>query len=388
MIKKDGNMNEQQMQFRVGLFVIVAIAAIGVMAFQFGEFRHFWEAPWPIIVDFKDAPGVHPATPVRMNGVRIGEVSEVKLMPDGSGVRVLLALEERYHLKADAKPRLVRSILGDTAIEFSPGHSRERLEPGAVVPGTSPQDPMETVARLEQRLSETVHAISATSEEWQVVGQNLNRLMDTNRGNLSTVIERTAVALDEFTSTMRTANATLASANSLISHPEHRKNLEKTLSALPEMVNETRATITAVRTAVGKVDQNLESLNAATAPLAGRSEAMSRKLDTALTDLGSAAAELKEFSQLLDDKDGSIQKLLSDPQLYSHLTQSAASLSVLLRNVDPIIRDMRVFSDKVARHPELFGLSGALNGSSGLKDEQSGTKIQQTSGSRIGRFPK
>jgi phospholipid/cholesterol/gamma-HCH transport system substrate-binding protein len=59
---------------------------------------------------------------------------------------------------------------------------------------------------------------------------------------------------------------------------------------------------------------------------------------------------------------------VSDPELYRNLSSSAGSLAVLLQNLEPIVRDMRIFSDKIARHPELIGVSGALRGSSGLKD--------------------
>jgi phospholipid/cholesterol/gamma-HCH transport system substrate-binding protein len=50
-----------------------------------------------------------------------------------------------------------------------------------------------------------------------------------------------------------------------------------------------------------------------------------------------------------------------------NLDRSAQSAALLLHNLEPIIRDLRVFSDKVARHPELIGVSGVLRGSSGLK---------------------
>ncbi|MEZ5949624.1 MAG: hypothetical protein R3C12_10490 [Planctomycetaceae bacterium] len=57
-----------------------------------------------------------------------------------------------------------------------------------------------------------------------------------------------------------------------------------------------------------------------------------------------------------------------DPQLYRNLQLSSASLAALLSNLEPIMQDMRVFSDKVARHPELLGVSGYMKGSSGLKE--------------------
>ena len=51
-----------------------------------------------------------------------------------------------------------------------------------------------------------------------------------------------------------------------------------------------------------------------------------------------------------------------------NLNLSASALTVLLNNLEPIARDVRVFSDKIARHPEILGVSGAMKGSSGLKE--------------------
>ena len=42
--------------------------------------------------------------------------------------------------------------------------------------------------------------------------------------------------------------------------------------------------------------------------------------------------------------------------------------TVLLKNLEPVIRDLRIFSDKVARHPELLGVGGVLKGSAGVKE--------------------
>ena len=62
-------MNERQMQFRVGLFVICALAITGAMAFQFGELRMFWESYYTVSFEFETAEGIHPASPVRKNGI-------------------------------------------------------------------------------------------------------------------------------------------------------------------------------------------------------------------------------------------------------------------------------------------------------------------------------
>jgi phospholipid/cholesterol/gamma-HCH transport system substrate-binding protein len=39
-----------------------------------------------------------------------------------------------------------------------------------------------------------------------------------------------------------------------------------------------------------------------------------------------------------------------------------------LKNLDPVLNDMREFSDKIARNPELLGVGGAMRPSTGLRD--------------------
>ena len=46
----------------------------------------------------------------------------------------------------------------------------------------------------------------------------------------------------------------------------------------------------------------------------------------------------------------------------------------------PVVEDLRIFSDKVASHPELIGVSGALRSSSGVKNPPRMTGIE-----RLGR---
>ncbi|MCH7686636.1 MAG: hypothetical protein IH899_08150 [Planctomycetes bacterium] len=144
--------------------------------------------------------------------------------------------------------------------------------------------------------------------------------------------------------------------------------MRKTLEAMPLLVTETRQTIAAVKRTVEKVDQNLSNLNNVTKPLARYTTSIVTRLDSTMGNFESLSRELNDFAQLVNKKDGSIQRFASDPQLYQNLNRSAESLAVLLKNLEPILRDVRIFSDKVARHPELMGVSGAFKGSSGLKD--------------------
>ncbi len=371
------------------MFSIVAVALTGVMVFKFGALKSLLEPQYTIAIHFESAPGLYPSTPVRKSGIAIGSVQEVTFDDQRGGVTAIVQIKEHYRLRADAQPLLTRSLLGDAAIEFTPGRSRRVIQPGATIEGASPEGPMEIVRRLEGKLNGTLDSFDSTSREWERVGKNINNLVETNRGNLDDVVERAAESLEQFTLTMKTANQTLANANKIVGDPQNQENLRKTLAAMPKMIEETHQTISAVKSAVETADENLENLKDVTGPLAKRSASIVTKLDGTMSNLESLSGELNQFAHLVNDGDGTIKKLAGDPELYENMNRSAASLAILLKNLQPVVKDLRIFSDKVARHPELIGVSGAIKGSSGIKEPPSETPLRQSrrGGSTTG-FPR
>ena len=144
-------MSDRQLQFRVGLFVLVAFGLIAAMVFQFGEVMSLWQKSYQLAVHFESATGVHAGSPVKMSGLTIGEVREVALDESRGGVGVILDIQDRYVLRADAKAILATSLLGDSVIEFTPGTKPGRLEPGTLIEGQMPLDPLSIVTRLDSK---------------------------------------------------------------------------------------------------------------------------------------------------------------------------------------------------------------------------------------------
>jgi phospholipid/cholesterol/gamma-HCH transport system substrate-binding protein len=159
-------------------------------------------------------------------------------------------------------------------------------------------------------------------------------------------------------------------ANAILGDPKNQENLRRTLESVPVLIEDTRAVIAAVRTSVQAADENLANLAEATGPLADRSASITTRLDNTLANLESLSAELKDFAHLANSENSTFRALATDPSLYRNLDRSAESLSLLLTNLEPVLRDMRIFSDKIARRPELMGLGGALAPSDGSKGVQ------------------
>lgn len=375
-------MTERQLQFRVGLFVIFSMMVGAYLILQFGELRSYLQKTYSLAVHFDEAPGLHAGSPVKQNGIRIGKVQEVVLDHEEGGVLAVIQVKEEIRLRIDAQPSLVQSLLGDAKIEFSAGRDPEIIPPNSRLEGTAPTNPMEIVQRLEQSVNTSLTSFTETSNEWQKVALNLNRLMETKEGSLDEVIERTALALDSFTKTMTTATETftkagstlesatltLSNANKFLADPQLQNDLKRTAASLPIIAKETEKTILTAKATIIQLSKNMENIEQATSPLAGQSDLIVRKLSGSLIQLEGLLTELNQFSQVLNRKDGSLQQLASDPELYQNLNQSAASMTILLQNLHPVLNDFRVFSDKIARHPELLGVRGAMKGSSGIKN--------------------
>lgn len=358
-------MSERQLQFRVGLLTIAASAIAIYLTFQFGEIDKLWQPTYAVQVMFPSAPGVYEGTPVKINGVAIGEVREVLL--DAAGVLLVLDIQERYLVGADARIELARGLLGDTSLNVQPGSASGAVPPDEILAGVPYVDPMEIVQHMETAVGGALTAIESASAEWQRVGSNVNGLIGSRQGELEKIIVRTAESLHKFSLAMESFTESAYQANQILGDPANQENLRKTLESVPRMVDETRATIAAVRGAVGKAEENLANLASATAPLAKRSESMAIRLDATLVHVESLTEELSILAQLANDKNGTIRSLAEDASLYRNLNQSAETLSVLMGNLQPIMRDLRIFSDRIARHPEIMGVGGAISGSDGTK---------------------
>ncbi|WP_010587585.1 MlaD family protein [Schlesneria paludicola] len=368
---------ERQLQFRVGALVIVATSICVGLAIRFGDTQSLWKRHYPLTIHLENGAGLYPSAPVTLSGLTIGSVRRVELNQTRGGVNVQVEVQESIRLPIDSRAIISRSLMGESTVDFIRGTDPDLLKPGGHLVGIAAADPLVMVQRLEARTLETLSAFSETSQEWGSVAKNINMLLDTERGHLDQVVERAAESLHEFTRAMQSANAMISAANQIVADPASQQAIKETLNSLPKLVNttrtaidETRQTVVASRQVLDSMNRNLVNLSQVTEPVGKRGEEMVAKLDSSLTNIDSLLTELNRFARVVNQKDGSLQKLVQDPSLYDNLDRSSQSIAVLMKNLEPILRDMREFSDKVARNPELLGVGGAVRPSTGLKDEE------------------
>lgn len=166
-------MNERVMQFRIGMFVIVAGLVLTMMIIWFGESPSLLRDHAYLKVHFVEAPGVAEGTPVRKSGIRIGQVSAITFdeRPDQpEGVIVTMSLESKYKIRNGATPRVTRSLIGDVAIDMEPGQQPGYLTGGRdpasapLVEGTVAPDPAKALAAATQAFEKAGNTLKTIDE--------------------------------------------------------------------------------------------------------------------------------------------------------------------------------------------------------------------------------
>lgn len=124
----------------VGVFVIMAIIALSVLAFKVsGLTSLFPEKTYTVTADFEDIGGLKVRSPVKIGGVQIGEVSQIALNPTTFKAVVSLAIKDEYNdIPDDSSARILTAgLLGDNYVAITPMYGTNFLKNGSEIQFTN-----------------------------------------------------------------------------------------------------------------------------------------------------------------------------------------------------------------------------------------------------------
>lgn len=395
-------MEENGYRFGVGVLVL-ASALIGVLLVVFfGAAPTFWVKRYRVIIQFPAAPGVEIDTPVRKNGVKVGRVAGVRLQPGDNGVYLDLELDSKIEIQQGETCRIGTGslITGDGIVEFiqpteailvqrfdgKTGLPRNgMLEPeertmaqtvmkegdflsGGQVAG----DPMNLIIDMQSNFATTLQSIEKAAGRIDSLAASVQDVMGGSDDEIRDMVQRTRLALDNF-------NLTTESVRRVFDQMENSRvpeALAKILDKLPTLVDEAEQVVLQTKTTlksfeevgvnfqeVGKTaNETVANIRDFTAPLRGEGGRVVQEAVNTLHNLDLLVTDLRQFSQRLNSGQGTIARLIEDDQLYYSLVNSLDNIERTTSRLQPIIEDVRVFTDKVARDPGQLGVRGALSG--------------------------
>jgi phospholipid/cholesterol/gamma-HCH transport system substrate-binding protein len=355
-------MNDRVMQFRVGVVVLATAIIAGILVVLFGDLPSLVQATYPLKMSFADARGIANGTPVRKNGILVGRVASVQLDERG-GVSVVADIDSYVPIYRDEQPRIAATLLGDAEIQLVPGTirpPRQRVGKDETLTGAISRDPFEVFATLEPKMGVALDSLTEASAAVTRLSDNLDKLLLGEDDTFEKMVRKTESALDSFSLAM-------ANINDVMGDPNARAKLKETLTSLPDVLADLRSTVKGMGTTLDSADRNLRNLEGLTKPLGERGEGMVAQVNQTIGRLDEVLQQAAAFTRALNESQGTIGKLVRDPQVYDDLAQAAANVNGLTKELRPIVNDVRVFADKIARHPEQLGVRGALDRRPGLK---------------------
>ncbi|WP_337175604.1 MlaD family protein [Paludisphaera sp.] len=358
-------MNERVMQFRLGMFVIVAGLVLTMLVVWFGESPQLLRERGFLKVHYPEAPGAMPGVSVRKSGIRVGEVVSVDFddrpgQPDG--VIVTLSLETRFPLREGSIPRLSRSLIGDVTIDLLPGTGEGPLETGP--------SPAEAPVIEGEVVPDPSKALAAATRAFDDAGETLKTIQEAAAGLAK--VAKSADRLDGFLATWEQTGKDLSGASTGIRGfiDENQASVKKAVADIELAANRLNTTLDpqtqdALKTGIARFSAATARLDAAVADAAPLLKDLGSGVDRRpTTDVGQAVRRLNRIASDLElltnalrdgrgglNTSGTIQRLLVQSDLYDNINAVALSANQALGQLRGALTAFRDFAEKVSRDP-------------------------------------
>jgi phospholipid/cholesterol/gamma-HCH transport system substrate-binding protein len=319
-------MSKSRLEWKVGLFVFVCLALLGVLLLMFDKGTSLFRPTMNILMRTGNVSGLKTQATVLMAGVQVGSVSHIQLSDDGASVTITLRIYKQYQIHNDATFSIETSgFLGDQYVSITP---REKHKP-----------PTDTASGQEDQSMAMAAASKAPILQDGDVVEALPPF------DMQEALRRATVVLGSVGDTASNLNSAIDVV--------HRQVLnDTTLSNLSAMVINFRLASETARTAVASIEllvrSNSPALSASVSNLAlssGKLREFADGLNGVLATNGaqiseavsaakSSAASIKTMLDDVQAGKGPAGTLLKNEQLAANVSEIASNLSITTSNLN------------------------------------------------------
>ena len=356
-------------------YALIGLFTLAVMAAAFGFVYWFsgsdsGQRRQPIRVVFSGSvSGLSKGSMVLFNGIRVGEVTDIQLLPeDPRRVVAITEIERATPLRTDTRARLeVNMLSGVAQIALVGG------EPGAPGLAPGPGQPLPTIFADRSDFQDIMEMARTLARRADEVLEGVGRIVKDNEG----VINRTLQNVEGFS---RALGENAPGINKFLAQmgqaAERIGPLAEKLEVLTTDATELLRSVDRQR--VARIVENVEGFTQGlsenrqavtntlqdVASLAKRLNETAPKLDTALTDLGNVvkAVDPAKVSRTVDNVDRFAQALgRSDANVEKAIADARSLAEKLNKSADRV--------DGVLKAAENFLGSASGNGGRGMFDD-------------------
>jgi phospholipid/cholesterol/gamma-HCH transport system substrate-binding protein len=278
---------------KVGIFAVVMLLVSAALVVIFGEFRFASTSTYH--ATFTDASRLKSGNDVRIAGVPVGSVRDVKLNPDNT-VDVAFTVNKKYQMYTSTRAAIrYENLVGDRYMEVTsgPGDLR-KLPPGGTV-NIDHTEPALDLDALLGGLRPVVKGLNGTQ-----INQINNAILELLQGQ--------GGALAQLLSDTGTFSQSLADRYQVISEVIH--NLNEVLGTIDSKSAQFDASVDQLQKLVSGLAQGRDPIAGAIPPLASAETDLTDLLVNSRRPVQGILENLRPLATELDNRKGDVNKVI------------------------------------------------------------------------------
>lgn len=299
-------------QLRVGILAIAGLVIVGVLVFLLTGRKNIWAQSVTVHTYMDDAVGLATGSPVRLNGILVGEVNDVSLSGEAAPqriIRVSMDIEKDMlrQIPVDSIAAIsAENVLGTKFINIKKGQSQVTVQPGAEIRALDTRE-FDEVVQQSYALLASLQGILKRVDA--VVG-----LVESGKGSIG----RLLVDEDLYNRLV----AVVAEAQKISGA------LSRPTGTIGKLIYNDEI-YTDLRQSMGRVDSLLAGLQA------GEGTAGKLLKDDALYgELRQTVGEVRQIAAGITAGEGTVGRLLKDPSLYKQLDATLLKMDNIIERIN------------------------------------------------------
>ena len=241
--------DQRKTEIRVGITVVISLL---IFIWILGWAKNFSLTPSEnyINIKFNNASGLEIGDDVTVNGVRKGNVEDIKI--DGQSVIVKISLDNDVQLKKDAKFGIsMLDLMGGKKVDIQPGSSSQNLDLNKIQQGTFYADipaVMSLVGTMQGNITKAMNDVNVTlsSLNKYLTDQKLHSDIKHSMSNLNSLTSKINLMIDENRESVKklTANTVDLTDEAKNFIQDNKTTIKASLDKLSDVLTKTDSLLT------------------------------------------------------------------------------------------------------------------------------------------------
>ena len=329
-------MSQRSIEVKVGVLILLALGLLGAFVIVMGGLS--FEPTYTVYVDFDNPGGLQSGAPVKIAGVKVGKVKEMrfrggevdpKTNQPVPPIRIVANVEKRYQKAIFENSRwyvTTQGVLGEQFLAIEPGsQDRPMLADEAVVNGISPprldlllSESYELLHRAYEGISKNEKKIGETFDGLHATLKGTGDFMANNQKKLDNIVTNVETLTVEGNETVRAAR------DRYVDNPQIQRiisNVERTTTTVDKEVGPLLADSRGVLSDAKKLTGTLSS-----DPQLKKYEKITQDVSDTTGRAKLAAADAQSMVAHIKRGKGTVGALVMDEALYDDLQEMLRDL--------------------------------------------------------------